>query len=107
MESAVSFAPLRPAGFDNFIGWGGAICLFFFSRGGLRWVGAGQACLQNILQLCGKVIARLRGDKRAEERTFRPEETKSARTIRCQPNQDRIYAGGNFLGIIFHKFFTV
>ena len=25
MESAVSFAPLRPAGFVNFTGWGGAM----------------------------------------------------------------------------------
>ena len=34
----------------------------------------------------GQVAARLRGDERAEERTFGPE-TKSAHPMRCQPNQ--------------------
>ena len=43
MESAVSFAPLRPAGFVNFAGRGGAgQGLLFAGRGSLFFRGAGR-----------------------------------------------------------------
>ena len=43
MESAVSFAPLRPAGFVNFMGRGGAgQCLLFAGRDSLFFRGAGR-----------------------------------------------------------------
>ena len=41
MESAVKFAPLRPADFVNFAGRGKAC----FSRDGAGWGGAGRASL--------------------------------------------------------------
>ena len=43
MESAVSFAPLRPADFVNFAGWGGARPAFRGAgRGSLFFHGAGR-----------------------------------------------------------------
>ena len=46
MESAVSFAPLRPADFVNFAGRGGAgQGLLFAGRGSLFFRGAGRPSL--------------------------------------------------------------
>ena len=47
MESAVSFAPLRPAGFVNYMGRAGlGQGLLFAGQGSLFFRGAGQASLQ-------------------------------------------------------------
>ena len=49
MESAVNFAPLRPADFVNFAGRGGAgQGLLFAGRGGLFFRGAGRPSLVHI-----------------------------------------------------------